>query len=196
MGKLHLARKFRIANKANKLHSWFAESEFRINGVVRPDASFLKNAFRILYLTGSKDPERIQHGDLPEKRFWDIAARFLGFNSGRSDFARKSVWQIIQKINQREDRLFRNVTLHEGRLYLQHWENDSVFPYLSSGSGDKVYLFSDFALEASALIAQYSQVLLLLDNFPTAIAPAQRFARRYRDLASPKHSSNFNDGSA
>jgi len=63
-------------------------------------------------------------------------------------------------------------------------DKDVLFPYGTSGSGDKAWLLSDFLLEAAALLGQYRHVLLILDDFPTKTL-SEKFLRRYRDLSSP-----------
>jgi hypothetical protein len=118
------------------------------------------------------------------KRDFEVAARFLGFIDPVSDMGTKAVLEVLKRLNQTQDRTFRKIEIRDDKVYLQHWDKDAIFPYTSSGSGDKAQLISDFLLEASILLGQYRHVLLILDDFPTKVV-SDRFLQRYRQLSSP-----------
>jgi energy-coupling factor transporter ATP-binding protein EcfA2 len=184
LGDLKLEREFSLKQVENKKEISFDRDEVKVDGKIRPDISILPGLVSFIYLSPYRDPYSGGYGDMPENRFFQVAARFLGFVDASSDAARAAVSEIIRRVNQRQDRAFRKIELRDGRLYFQHWESDPLFPYTTSGTGDKGELLSDFLLEAAALLGQYRHVLLILDDFPTKIV-SDRFVRRYRQLSSP-----------
>ena len=184
LGNLKLEREFSLAKVAPEKEISFDQDEVRVDGKIRPDISILPGLVNFAYLSSYHDPYSVGFGDLPEHRFLQVAARFLGFVDASSDAARKAVFEILRRVNQRQDRAFRKIEVRDDRLYFQHWDKDPVFPYGTSGTGDKGHLLSDFLLEAAALLGQYRHVLLILDDFPTKLV-SERFARRYRQLSSP-----------
>jgi len=186
LGTFQLQRTFGLSEAIEGNDITFVHSEIRIDGTVRPDISILSGLLTFIYLSSDRDPWSLgySHQYLPEDRFFHMAARFLGFTDLTSFAASQAVIEVLKRVNQRPDRAFRKIEVKDGRLFLQHWHKDPLFPYLSSGSGDKVHLLSDFYLEAASLLCQYRPVLLILDDFPTKLV-SERFADRYRQLSSP-----------
>ena len=184
LGILKLEREFFLTQVAPDKEMIFVHNEVRIDGTMRPDISILSGLVGFVYLSISHDPYSGSIGDLPEDRFFQVAARFLGFVDTSSDAARKAVLEILRRINQRQDRAFRKIEPRDGTLCFQHWDEEALFPYGSSGTGDKACLLSDFLLEAATLLGQYRHVLLILDNFPNNVL-SDRFLHRYHQLSSP-----------
>lgn len=184
LGILKLEREFSLTQVAPEKEIIFVQNEVRIDGAMRPDISILSGLVNFVYLSSYHDPYSISSGDLPEDRFFQVAARFLGFVDASSYAAREAVLEILRYVNQRQDRAFRKIEARDGKLYFQHWDKNALFPYGTSGSGDKAHLLSDFLLEAAILLGQYRHVLLLLDDFPTKLL-YERFEYRYRQLSSP-----------
>lgn len=185
LGALKLEREFSIAPQvAIEKEIIFVQNEVRVDGTMRPDISILSGLVNFVYLSSCHDPYSISSGDLPEDRFFQVSARFLGYVDSSSDAARKAVLEILRRVNQRQDRAFRKIEARDGGLYFQHWDKDALFPYGTSGTGDKAHLLSDFLLEAATLLGQYRHVLLILDDFPTQLV-SDRFLHRYHQLSSP-----------
>jgi len=176
LGKSLVQRKFQVGGGTRDENYRFVRSELTIDGAIRPDIGVLDALFCPIYFCAYGDPDLQRGGDIPEARFLDVCARILGFGSGESAGATEAVREILTRVNQREDRKFRSIEHRDEGVHLQHWDESYVFPYDASGTSDKLYLLSDFVMEAAPLVAQHRQVLLMLDDFPTAIAPLQGLA--------------------
>lgn len=184
LGVIKLEREFRLTQNNHESEILFAQNDVRVNGTLRPDLSILSGLVNVVYLSSYDDPYSTISRYLREDRFFQIAARFLGYFDLSSDAATNAVIEILRRINYRQDRAFRKIEIRDKRIYFQHWDKETLFQYESSGSGDKALLLSDFFLEAATFVGQYRHVLLILDDFPTLLT-SERFFERYRQLSSP-----------
>lgn len=184
LGSFNLERKFSIARVSHDEEIKFDRSEIRVDGVLRPDIDILTELVSFAYVSAYGGTYSTYGGDLPEEIFFQVASRFLGFIDTNSNTARRAVIDIIERINLRQERVFREIKIIDDTLHIQDWDDSSFIPYTYSGTSGKILLLSDFLLEAATLLSQYRNVLLILDDFPTLIG-IDRFFKRYRQLSSP-----------
>lgn len=184
LGELTIDRFFRVRRKGDA----FLESTLRVNGTERSDASFLQTAIELIFFAASENPHASDRARLQmsNNEFLQYCSRKLGYDGHFRGDPLRHIEAILERINRRADRMFERLTLRNGVIRFKKWDNDMEFSYPGAGGGDLVHLFSDFALEASELLAQHKSVLILLDAFPTVLAPINSFARRYRSLSVPE----------
>ena len=129
LGVIKLERAFRLTQNNHESEILFAQNEIRVNGTMRPDLSILSGLVNVVYLSSYDDPYSTISGYLREDRFFQIAARFLGYFDLSSDAATNAVIEILRRINYRQDRAFRKIEIRDKRLYFEHWDKDALFPY-------------------------------------------------------------------
>jgi hypothetical protein len=146
---------------------------------------FLETVIEPIFFAASENPHGPSCGQMNNNQFIQYCSRKLGYDGRSRGDPLRHIRAVFERINRRDDRMFQHLSIRNGLIWFRQWDDDKEFAYPAAGGGDLVHLFSDFALEAAELLAEHKSVLLLLDSFPTVLAPIQRFAHRYRSLSVP-----------
>jgi len=93
LGALKLEREFSLSQVAIEKEIIFVQNEVRVDGTMRPDISILSGLVNFVYLSSYHDPYSISSGDLPEDRFFQVSARFLGYVDKRWQFILSALGQ-------------------------------------------------------------------------------------------------------
>lgn len=176
-GDLTIDRYFSVSDKLCR----FEESTTIVNGQERHDIEFMRHLVQVVFF----EAYEMKEGSRGAHDFLQYCSRLLGFSGRVHGEALRHIAAVLEQVNRRPERSFREVTMREGRLLLRQWDDEALFPLECAGGGDLVKLSNDFALEMAAQNCEYQDTLLLLDDFPTKLSLNDDFAKRYRQMSIP-----------